>query len=90
MSEDKNISLNINLSKIGQWIRGHVLWTTSIVSGFILWRFLSTAWYMPESYWTGAKCAITILGSVLFTIVFFIVTGTAISEAYEKSKRERY
>jgi peptidoglycan biosynthesis protein MviN/MurJ (putative lipid II flippase) len=89
MSDDKSISVNINLSKIVEWVRGHVLWTTSIVSGFILWRFLSTAWYMPEGYWTPARTTITILGSIICTAIFLIVTGNAIVIAYDNSKGRR-
>lgn len=81
--------VTINLSKIGKWIQGHVLWTTSIVSGFILWQLLSAAWYMPENYWTPARGIIAILGSLILTAIFLIVTGNAIIIAHGESRRRR-
>lgn len=83
------MEIKIDFAKIQSWVRGHVLWTTSIVSGFILWRLLSAAWYMPVDYWTPARSTIAILGSIILTAIFLIVTGNAIVIAHDESRRGR-
>jgi hypothetical protein len=84
---DKNISLNINLSKIGKWIQTHVYWAATIFFGFLWWRAASTAWGMAKEQWEcprGPMMFFLLLITTVLTLVFGI---NAIVEAHDRSKR---
>jgi hypothetical protein len=84
---DKNISLNINLSKIGKWIQSHVYWAATIFFGFILWRASTVAWDMPKEQWDCVRGPLMFFLLAIATVLTLVFGCNAIVESHDKSKR---